>query len=47
MIVTLIEPYATVHGSISKRDKLYTRVLNGRVLLQHKHIGASVHIPLT
>ena len=36
MIATLIEPYATVRGSISKRDKLYTRILNGRILLQHK-----------
>ena len=41
MIVTLIEPYATVRGSISKRDKLYTRVLNGRILLQHKPRRAS------
>ena len=41
MIVTLIEPYATVRGSISKRDKLYTRILNGRILLQHKPRYAS------
>ena len=41
MIATLIEPYATVRGSISKRDKLYTRMLNGRCLIQHKPRRAS------
>ena len=36
MIATLIEPYATMRGTVSKRDKLYTRMLNGRVILQRK-----------
>ena len=41
MIATLIEPYATMRGSVSKRDKLYTRMLNGRCIIQHKPRRAS------
>ena len=36
MIATLIEPYATMSGSLSKTDDKYVRMLNGKCILQHK-----------
>lgn len=36
MIATLIEPYATMSGSISQEDDKYVRMLNGKCIVQHK-----------
>ena len=36
MIATLIEPFATMSGSVSQQDELYIRTLNGRCIVQHK-----------
>lgn len=36
MIATLIEPYATMSGSISQEDDKYVRMLNGKCIVQRK-----------
>ena len=35
-IATLQEPYDAMHGSLSKRDRVYPRMLNGRCIVQGK-----------
>ena len=36
MIATLIEPYATMSGSLFEEDDKYVRMLNGKCVLQRK-----------
>ena len=43
-IVTLIRPFAEMHGSLKSRDNVYTRMLNGKCIIQRKP-DRSVHIP--
>ncbi len=36
MIATLIEPYATMRGTIKRTDNKYTRMYRGKCILQSK-----------
>ena len=36
MLATLIEPYATMRGTIARTDNKYTRMYRGKCILQSK-----------